>query len=577
MYFDNDASAKLMYELADGYVSAKFEEKEGLDAESLQQYQRCGETALKTFRALFCKHKEFASDEAAEKYLRRLAVGNNRTRVVMQLQQWCTEILKEIRKAQGNQAQCWEADEKNAFAKLMDPMLNSNHKCDGVSIWPLVKHVTIAVKDSRVLENVTIADLPGISDTDVLKVNSTLDYMRTCQAVWIVAPINRIVTSTTVDTLLRKYEERYRGKINIIATRCDDDVNSSLALHLKDKGVNLSSYQECCRLFKEASEQVSATNRIISSRMRALNTAARAEKVGMLKARLKVQRRAMKKAANKRLCALVEGRNQWVTNGINEVLTRLCPEKVIPKVFCVSNMHYLTLKGLEESGSFQLSPEGTGIPALRRYVYELAAPGLLQAMEDYIEHHFTVFLKSLGLWVHSRYVPNADKLLAIVEKPQARMHVESANYRESFKLFTKDLITEPLLAQASEHSAGAAGLLELKRKDRHPATLKAFMRRGGNHKTKACPRESWNEHFLVGAVHIVDKGWKKVNKHQQLLVDGSEEAIVKAVKSMLATIKKDKRAAPLELKSFDQLIKGQIVGIKNVLRDHQKDLKQDLA
>ena len=92
----------------------------------------------------------------------------------------------------------------------------------------MVNFVSIGLTGSRVLDNLTIADLPGISDTNQVKVNACLDRLRTCDGLWIVAPIARAVDSATIDDLFARYEELFRNNIAIICTGIDDDVSEAL-------------------------------------------------------------------------------------------------------------------------------------------------------------------------------------------------------------------------------------------------------------------------------------------------------------------------------------------------------------
>ena len=112
------------------------------------------------------------------------------------------------------------------------------------NLWPLVECVFIGVKGSRVLDHTTLVDLPGISDTNQVKVNATLDRLRTCVGLWIVTPIGRAIDDITVGSLFSRYEERFRGNIAIICTRSDVDVNLELKKSLEDKGVSTARDQK---------------------------------------------------------------------------------------------------------------------------------------------------------------------------------------------------------------------------------------------------------------------------------------------------------------------------------------------
>lgn len=180
-----------------------------------------------------------------------------------------------------------EADTKGEFRKEIDPLVTSSSNDGEPSLWPLVKFVRIGIKGSRILENITIADLPGISDTNQVKVNACLDRLRTCDGLWIVAPISRAVDSVTVDSLFARYEERFRDRIAIICTRTDDDVSRGLAAELEERGHSIAEYKKYAALARKFQGEISITRIKINRRMRAQATNMRTQKVRSLTTELR--------------------------------------------------------------------------------------------------------------------------------------------------------------------------------------------------------------------------------------------------------------------------------------------------
>lgn len=81
------------------------------------------------------------------------------------------------------------------------------------------------------------------------------------------------------------------------------------------------------------------------------------------------------KANQQMLCALVHVRNNFVTTGLERELKGHLPQAKKPTVFCVSDAHYNSFKGVtEKNTAFQLSAKQTGIPGLRKHILTLAAP-----------------------------------------------------------------------------------------------------------------------------------------------------------------------------------------------------------
>ncbi|KAI7480340.1 hypothetical protein KC357_g4002 [Hortaea werneckii] len=557
----------------DFYYSGK--EPETLDLETYNQDRRRAETAIKTFCALFRKHAEFATTESAQEYFCRMS-EYDKSIVLAQLQEWCTEILEGESISSDASTEYLEADDQQTLTRLINTTLDSDFRSDGVCLWSLVKCVSIGIKGTRVLENVTIADLPGITDTDTLKVNNALDYMRDCQAIWIIAMVHRIITNPHVDDLLHRYEERYHGKITIIATRSDDDVKISLAKGLEDKNISIEGYNKQLSIQQKAQAKVNEIKNLITQRLVAETSGERSGDFKKLKSELVIFQKSLKNASENKFVELVKARNNHVVSKLSENIKRHFPRGSPPRIVCVSNLHYWALKGVEEPGRFQLKAADTGIPALRQIIYKLAAPGILRSLDDYIRHDFAVFLKGTSLWAQSCYVLGTKELLSVVKRPQSFVESNFEKYRDDLRAATDKLIREPLLSKVADHSLEAINMLESKRRRRHPTTLKAFMRRSGRHRTANCPKESWNEQFLQSPSIVINTSWDKIKKHQDRIIGTVRKNIVNDVADMLKAIKEGRQANRLDLSSFEQMLAGQIRGIKNTFRDHQTAFRQEL-
>lgn len=66
-----------------------------------------------------------------------------------------------------------------------------------------------------------------MSDTKQARVESTHGYIKTCDYVWIVAPISRAVDDGTIYQLLSRYGNLFEGRICVICTSSDDGIIGS--------------------------------------------------------------------------------------------------------------------------------------------------------------------------------------------------------------------------------------------------------------------------------------------------------------------------------------------------------------
>lgn len=71
-----------------------------------------------------------------------------------------------------------------------------------MEFWPLIKVVKIYVKVAALASGACIVDLPGTQDSNAARAAVAEAYMKTCTAIWVVAPINRAVDDKTAKNLL---------------------------------------------------------------------------------------------------------------------------------------------------------------------------------------------------------------------------------------------------------------------------------------------------------------------------------------------------------------------------------------
>ena len=310
--------------------------------------------------------------------------------------------------------------------------------------------------------------------------------------------------------------------------------------------------------------------------MQTLDTKERASKVRALKGEVAKAEKKFKTLKAAKFGSLVSARNGYVAKGLQKELGAHPEHKPEVLVFCVSNEHYNLLKDGEDSGVNQLGPVDTGIPGLRAYTLALAGPAIMQTLDDYINHDFTVFLNGLGPWAVSRYIEGSEDLLAIVERPQETIGITLDTYQTELGFFIKENLEECLIKLAPKHSRAAQEMFIKKRQDRHPSTLKAFMRKGGKHKTKKCPEECWNEQFLDPTVKALTLRWGKVNTRQAELITQVKEEFVEETTGILRELKAFPGTEVLDMTNLELMLQGQAKGIENTVRNHQQEYSQEM-
>ncbi|XP_010226318.1 PREDICTED: uncharacterized protein LOC104580508, partial [Tinamus guttatus] len=94
-------------------------------------------------------------------------------------------------------------DFRSKIEKFIDSRTDNLRDMKGGEFWPIVKCVKIRVPKADVLKTgAVLVDLPGIRDSNAARDNVAKEYLKNCNAVWVVANINRAVDDKTAKEML---------------------------------------------------------------------------------------------------------------------------------------------------------------------------------------------------------------------------------------------------------------------------------------------------------------------------------------------------------------------------------------
>ncbi|KAM7176040.1 nuclear GTPase SLIP-GC isoform 2-T2 [Macrochelys suwanniensis] len=95
------------------------------------------------------------------------------------------------------------ADFRIKIEKFIDSRTDNLRDMKGGEFWPIVKCVKISVPGADVLKTgAVLVDLPGIRDSNAARDNAAKEYLKNCNAVWVVANITRAVDDKTAKEML---------------------------------------------------------------------------------------------------------------------------------------------------------------------------------------------------------------------------------------------------------------------------------------------------------------------------------------------------------------------------------------
>ncbi|DBA74384.1 TPA: hypothetical protein ACH3X1_011148 [Trebouxia sp. C0004] len=113
------------------------------------------------------------------------------------------------------------------FRKRIGEYADSHNKKDEIQAWPLVKVCKLKHNWQLLSTGAVVVDLPGVRDANAARGAVAEKYMKTCNAVWIVADITRAVDNRTAKDLLGENFRRQMlmdgqyGSITFICTKTD--------------------------------------------------------------------------------------------------------------------------------------------------------------------------------------------------------------------------------------------------------------------------------------------------------------------------------------------------------------------
>jgi len=155
---------KLLEKLLRQYNLYNFEAEADWTSDQKSEYSQQAETAIQTFRTLFCDQDLFASQGDAEGSLADHYKNSNTDELLDLMESWCEDFFADFDIEDDAGYTQHEADTVDELRSYTDPLTSPNHSFDEPSLWPLVELVRIGVSSSRVLKYVTIVGLPGKVD-----------------------------------------------------------------------------------------------------------------------------------------------------------------------------------------------------------------------------------------------------------------------------------------------------------------------------------------------------------------------------------------------------------------------------
>ncbi len=568
-FFPLDVIGTLLSEALDDWHTWHFEENRDWTPEQMEQYQRKAATSLSTFRAIYAKHAYFSTETSARRALDTMVQsGIKREAEMRMLVKLAEGLLETMRQEDGQYALYFQADAQDGLGDLLDPYISECIDENQASLWPFVKQVHVGVKGSRIFEKFTIVDLPGISDTNQVRVRATYENIDRCDYVWILSHTGRIITDTVVDGLLQRYGRIHDDSLVIVATKSDENVDHALAMDMRRRGHLSDKYKH----LKECSNDIRKEVKTLS-RAKDRSRQAPMERMILLE-KIDKRTKTLHTIDSQWFSLIVQARNKHVTSSLLREKRHHLADSSALNVFCVSNRHYAVHKGDAEVSGSLLEPHDTNIPAVREFALKLAAPMALQSLDDFISHGFSAFLQGLGLWIDQSWIDGKEELLVIVQAPAGMIEGMLKSYIETITSSAQQDIAATLNQQLDAFISCGLTVLQGLSAAAWP-TLAAFIRKDGNHSTPSMSKRSWNQQFSVAACRAIMDIVPPFQEKQAALLTEMRDRLVAAVKGVPVGLRAEHdRTAGLPMKTFERAIDANVRGIEVIFRESQVAMRK---
>ncbi|KAJ3531553.1 hypothetical protein NM688_g7558 [Phlebia brevispora] len=298
-----------------------------------------------------------------------------------------TEYLDSTKTIYNNSANLFSKD----LRKYVQGVVSKKSK-EG-DTWPLVKKVEIFCDCPLLACGAVLVDLPGTGDSNKARDRVAAEYMTQCERYWVVAPIERILDSESVQDLISEglKMQLARGTlldkeaITVIATKSEGVTAETLINDL-----DLHDDEGLLRIDERIGQLEEELDQSDEDSLYAKGQSPRAMRQGKRKQLGMCKRERNTYCATKRTAYVQE----QVKQQVYEVLIAYNAEVGSPfsgpgnaddfelKVFCTSSHDYDAQKG--RGASYFATLGDTQIPALQTWVKELTIPGRKEELSRHL-------------------------------------------------------------------------------------------------------------------------------------------------------------------------------------------------
>ena len=402
-------SVKSFYQDAvDGLDLSKSEE--GDDVFSKDAKLRA-ETALEALVALFREHEDFASSKAAENFI----WGRKAKRITSipnEFSTWTRDLLNKFHVEEGAVDIC--ADSLDELKSLLEPYVRVPSGGVRPSCWPLIKHVRVGLHSPFLERGIVLVDLPGLSDVNRIRTQTTQKFQRQCDLIFVVASSLRIESTPDVLDHLAHNKYAVGTRKVLVCTKIDDLGGEASPLDLGASLDDENDYNERRKVLLRLDEHVAALN----AEAKALKSQkVRGQQSDAVNGRLyQAKNKKMRFEALIRQ-ALIKMRRKQIATKMKEVYRTNCGDSTPLEVQAVSNTEYMKYRVGDDANPIALTGENIGVRTLRLLASTRPSKERFDRTWNFWTSTMPQLIFNLEDWQTQATIPRFRELLKIVEVP----------------------------------------------------------------------------------------------------------------------------------------------------------------
>lgn len=439
--------------------------------------------------ALFKDRKEFQSPSKAHAFLSN-ADSDDDEAVVDRLTSWLEDRMALV--LGGAPSVRLEAATPQNLLIQLGPYqytVNTHYGEVSCSMWPMVNHIKFGLESELLKNNLSLVDLPGLTDANKIRVQNATEHLRACTHEMIVADIGRAEDDNFIREHFKdSFQLRASGRTILVLTHGDDmDDSTEFTGSPKEE-------QAWNKLTKEAQQLERKVNEM-SSRI----TKGGPDKQKW-KAAMKQAQKDLDDKESEQMRFRLAIRSKDTSEEMRELYLDLTQDPVALPVFCVGNKAYKKHQAGYKSSKAApiLSVDETQIPAFRQHLFLAPAEGKLTEARNLVFRQLPVAIKCANLFVTKTHLDRKDDIKRMIQAPQSMIDPIVDQAFEWLKDQVEVVILQPYRECDQEWSKLARKLCQEWARMHGTSMHLTFLKRDGVKKGrgKGAAVMSWNNELI---------------------------------------------------------------------------------